>query len=45
MKISQTLFTVILLGSIAGVVLTNDVPVVKAPFHVADDKADSSIIR
>ncbi|RUR96584.1 hypothetical protein EFW57_03475 [Bacillus velezensis] len=38
MKISLTLFTVILLGSIAGVVLTNDVPVIKTPFHVADDR-------
>ncbi|MDQ8093814.1 MULTISPECIES: hypothetical protein [Bacillus amyloliquefaciens group] len=45
MKISRILFTVILLGSIAGVILTNDVPVIKAPFHVADDRADSSIIR
>lgn len=38
MKISLTLFTVILLGSIAGVVLTNNVPVIKAPFQVADDR-------
>ncbi|MFT3656186.1 hypothetical protein DALLNEIH_02615 [Bacillus sp. B01(2024)] len=38
MKISRTLFTVILFGSIAGVILTNDVPVIKAPFHVADDR-------
>ncbi|MFP3685590.1 hypothetical protein SB847_17840 [Bacillus sp. SIMBA_026] len=38
MKISRTLFTVILLDSIAGVVLTNDAPVIKAPFHVADDR-------
>lgn len=45
MKISRILFTVILMGSIAGVVLTNDVPVIKARFYVADDRADSSIIR
>lgn len=38
MKISRTLFTVILLGSITGVILANDVPVIKAPFHVADDR-------
>ncbi len=47
MKISRTLFTVILMGScsIAGVILTNDVPVIKARFYVADDRADPSIIR
>lgn len=38
MKISRTLFTVILLGSIVGVTLINDVPGIKAPFHVADDR-------
>ncbi|MEK4314429.1 hypothetical protein NSQ37_08130 [Bacillus sp. FSL P4-0334] len=38
MKISRTLFAVILLGSIVGVILTNDVPVIKAPFHVSDDR-------
>ncbi|RAP07108.1 hypothetical protein [Bacillus velezensis] len=41
MKISLTLFTVILLGSIAGVVLTNNVPVIKAPFQVADDRVSA----